>query len=420
MTATTGRRPLTAGEECLRLLQEAGFPGLARLYREQTRFALVAIDAEGNQIAPRPRPEPSGQSGRAARAQALSEALRWGEPCVTCDREDRTLWAVPVMRNQRLLGGLLVQGGELRRPLVAGRLDQRLGDACRRLLQLAVDHDLTNAALLAERRAAAHREREKAEALHAVKDRLLDNIRSIYLHEEPELLAAIRRGQKAEARKVINRVLTAIYMLGQKRTELLKSLCLELVVMMVRAAVQAGGDPEAILGLNYLSLTELAKVNDQEALAAWLCGMLEQLIDAIGANTRHPNSVQLIRALQYLEAHFGGAVSREEVARAAGLSPSHFSRLFKAGTGWSFTECLTRMRVEHACLALVGSQAGLAEIALTCGFGDQSYFSRVFRRQVGETPGDYRKRHLPGGAPASARKSQKEIQESKQRGGPAG
>ena len=89
------------------------------------------------------------------------------------------------------------------------------------------------------------REREKAEALHTLKDRLQDDIRTIYLHEEPALLAAIRRGERTEARRIINRVLTAIYAVGLARTELLKSLALELVVMMSRAAVQAGGDPAA-------------------------------------------------------------------------------------------------------------------------------------------------------------------------------
>ena len=399
--------PAPDNEEFVRVLRDADFANLAREYRRRTGFPLVAIDTTGNWIGGKTRPSAREEAGPGEGSQALSESLRWGEPSVICDSQGRVLWAVPVMRNQSVLGGLLVLGGELRRPLLAGSLDQRIGAACRDLLQLAIDHNLTNATLLAERRAIARREREKAEALHSLKDSLRDDIRSIYLMEEPELLAAIRRGDKAEARKVINRVLTAIYMIGQSRTELLKSLSLELVVIMARTAVQAGGEPESILGLNYRSLTELARINDHEALAAWLCEMLEQLIDAIGANTKNPNSVQLVRALQYIEEHFSSDLSREEVARAAGLSLSHFSRLIRIKTGWSFTGCLTRVRVEHACQSLVHTQASLAAIALACGFGDQSYFSRVFRKQMGETPGDYRRRRLLEPASASAQKSQK-------------
>jgi len=244
--------------------------------------------------------------------------------------------------------------------------------------------------LLATRRATASRERDRAEAIHELKDRFRDDIRSTYLHEEPALLAAIRRGERTEARRIINRVLVGIYAVGGNDTNLLKSLALELIVMMTRAAVQAGGDPAVILGLNYQSITALARIADQEALARWLCDILEQLIDAIKANTRHPNSVLLARALDFIEEHLADDLRREQVARAAGLSPSHFSHLMRAKTGWSFTELLTRLRIDRACHLLAHTAHPLARIAQDCGFSDQSYFTRVFRRRTGQTPGDYR------------------------------
>ena len=300
------------------------------------------------------------------------------------------------MCNQRVSGGLLVCGVALRRPRRAGALDRRIAGACAKLLELAIERNLTNAPLLADRRMAARHESEKAEALHSLKVRLRDDIRSAYLNEEPALLAAIRRGERTEARRILNRVLAAIYSTGGSHTALLKSLALELVVMMTRAAVQAGGDPEAILGFNYQLLTTLAHVPDQETLARWLCERLEQLIDAIEANTRHPNSVQLGRALEFIEEHLGDEISREEAARAAGLSPSHFSHLMRAKTGWSFTELLARLRVDRACHLLAHTNLGLVQIAFECGFGDQSYFTRLFGRRTGRTPGDYRRANWSG------------------------
>jgi AraC-like DNA-binding protein len=314
------------------------------------------------------------------------------------------LWAVPVMKNQELLGGLAVCGVPLRRPNRQGSLDRRILEASRQLLDLAVRHNLTNAALLAEHRQFARREREKAEAIHELKDRLQDDIRAIYLRDEPSLLAAIRRGERTEARRIINRVLTVIYGVGRSNTSLLKSFALELVVMMTRAAVQAGGSPERILGFNYQSLSALAAVADQEALAAWLCDMLEQLIDAIQASTRRPNSVQLARAVEYMEQHLGSDLSRVRVAQAAGLSPSHFSHLMRAKAGCSYTELLTRMRIARARELLVSADAPLADIAVQCGFTDQSYFTRVFRSRTGKTPGSYRR-----GGPGSAQESQKNV-----------
>jgi AraC-like DNA-binding protein len=374
------------------ILDRATFRTLAAEHRRLTRFPVVAVDPEGGFRGGEGRVPACARAEdcRAARQLAVAEALRWGEPCVACCACGRALWAVPVMRNQRLCGGLVVAGVKLDPPSRAGSLDRRLVGAGQQLLELALRHDLTNAALLASHRQAARRERDRAEAIHELKDRFHDDIRSTYLHEEPALLAAIRRGERTEARRIINRVLVGIYAAGGTDTNLLKSLALELIVMMTRAAVQAGGDPAVILGLNYQSLTALARVADQEALAAWLCEMLEQLIDAIKTHTRHPNSVQLARAVDYMEDHLAGALSREEVARAAGLSPSHFSHLMRAKTGWSFTDLLTRLRVDRACHLLARTAQPLAQIAQDCGFSDQSYFTRVFRRRTGQTPGEYR------------------------------
>ncbi len=374
------------------LLDAAAFEELAAEHRRLTHFPLAAVDAEGRFLYGESRvPECArSEACRPFRLMAVTEALRWGEPCVTCCGCGRAIWAVPVMCNQRLCGGLVVPGVNLASPSHAGSLDRRILGAGQHLLELATKHDLTNAALLTARRQAALRERDRAEAIHQLKDRLHDDIRSTYLHEEPALLAAIRRGERAEARRIINRVLVAIYAAGGKDTNLLKSLALELVVMMTRAAVQAGGDPAVILGLNYQSLTALARVADQEALAPWLCEMLEQLIDAIKVNTRHPNSVLLARALEFMEERLTADLSREQVARAAGLSPSHFSHLMRAKTGWSFTELLTRLRIDRACHLLTHTAHPLARIAQDCGYNDQSYFTRVFHKRIGQTPGDYR------------------------------
>ena len=221
------------------LLDASGFDRLARRHRRATGFVLAAVDAAGRFLRGGPGVAACARNEacRLFRAQAVAEALRWGEPCILCCACNRALWAVPVMNNQQFCGGLIVAGVVLKRPRRAGSLDRRILGACARLLALATERNLTNAALLGERRRAARRKSEKAEALHTLKDRLHDDIRNIYLHEEPELLAAIRRGERTEARRIINRVRTAIYAVGQARTELLKSLALELVVMMTRAAV---------------------------------------------------------------------------------------------------------------------------------------------------------------------------------------
>ena len=76
-----------------------------------------------------------------------------------------------------------------------------------------------------------------------------ERIRELYLYEEPALLASIQRGDRKQATRIINLILVHIYSAGAERSELLKGLLLELVVMMSRAAVEAGAPQTEVLGL---------------------------------------------------------------------------------------------------------------------------------------------------------------------------
>jgi AraC-like DNA-binding protein len=88
-------------------------------------------------------------------------------------------------------------------------------------------------------------------------------------------------------------------------------------------------------------------------------------------------------------------ISRDEVARYAVISPSHFSRLLKERTGRSFTELLRQCRVDLACTLLMRTEKPLVEIADDCGFCDQAYFTRVLQDVKGMTPGQFRAAHKP-------------------------
>lgn len=82
-----------------------------------------------------------------------------------------------------------------------------------------------------------------------------------------------------------------------------------------------------------------------------------------------------------------------ETARIAGVHPSHLSRAFRQFTGMTVGAYLRRERVHFACSLLHQSQYSLAEIAQEAGFYDQAHFSRVFRRQVGLSPKEFRSLH---------------------------
>ena len=98
------------------------------------------------------------------------------------------------------------------------------------------------------------------------------------------------------------------------------------------------------------------------------------------------------RVLDYVSEQYAGPIAVEDLARVAGLSPAHFSRLFKEVMGDSPYQFVMDYRAEQARKLLADKQRPLSDIALACGFADQAHFTRIFKRLTGETPKAFRSR----------------------------
>ncbi len=100
---------------------------------------------------------------------------------------------------------------------------------------------------------------------------------------------------------------------------------------------------------------------------------------------------QLKRATELLLDNLDGEVSLGVIANACELSLSHFSRAFRESTGQAPHQWLLHRRVNAAKDCLRRRGLSLAEIAIACGFADQSHMTRVFTRLVGVSPGAWRR-----------------------------
>ena len=97
------------------------------------------------------------------------------------------------------------------------------------------------------------------------------------------------------------------------------------------------------------------------------------------------------RSKELISSRLDGDVSLAELASECRLSRSHFGRAFKKTTGHSPHVWLLRRRVDSAKRMLVESETAISEVALACGFADQSHLTKVFSKFVGATPGAWRR-----------------------------
>ena len=99
------------------------------------------------------------------------------------------------------------------------------------------------------------------------------------------------------------------------------------------------------------------------------------------------------RTIDYMVTHYKKNLTLDELAHIAGLSNSHYSRLFKKYSGYSPIDYLTHLRMDRAKELLALSDYRLKAVARSVGYQDEFYFSRIFKKVVGESPSSFAQKH---------------------------
>ena len=165
-----------------------------------------------------------------------------------------------------------------------------------------------------------------------------------------------------------------------------------------RMLLKAGATSEEILHLRQLwEATPDVPAERYESIVTLLRVFARQLGDTaagllLTAAPQEPETVK--RARHYVRDHLGDRITLEEVAAHAGLSPHHFSRLFRSATGLTLTDYINRSRIESARQLLLKADARVSEIAFEVGYQSLSQFNRSFLRITGRSPLAYRRRIL--------------------------
>lgn len=98
--------------------------------------------------------------------------------------------------------------------------------------------------------------------------------------------------------------------------------------------------------------------------------------------------------LSYINSHSNESISLDYAAKLSGYSRSRFSHLFAEVTGTTFVAYLRGVRMQNACELLTSSFYSIKEIAQSCGFDDPLYFCRIFKKEYGVSPSEYRKKFI--------------------------
>jgi AraC-like DNA-binding protein/ligand-binding sensor protein len=230
-----------------------------------------------------------------------------------------------------------------------------------------------------------------AETIHFLKDNNYDYDESHYpLEKENELIAEVKLGHREKSMEILNKILGIIYFKSGDDFKIVKARSIELMVALARSVIEIGADLESVFGLEYEYFENINKAEDINQLSSILSKFLDGFINCIFSIASLKNKDTIFKAINYIKDNFyNNDLKLNDVAEHIGLSSSYFSTIFKEETGLSYTEYLHKVRIETAKEYLKNDYS-LAAVAQAVGFNDQSYFSRVFKKMEGISPGRWK------------------------------
>ncbi len=206
---------------------------------------------------------------------------------------------------------------------------------------------------------------------------------------ENELISSIKVNNTARAREILNELLGHILLYEGHDTDRIKIRIIELCSLLSRASINRGADANMVLEMNQRLITSLAASQNIYDICYTFQDNIDIFTDSLFM-TPEKSSRIVKNAVEYISQNFSEDITLATVAEYLHVNTSYLSTLFRQVTGMTFKEHLNRVRIEEAARLLSNTDYPVMEIAIACGYKDQSYFTKVFKKLTGLTPRQYR------------------------------
>ncbi|MBR1758394.1 MAG: helix-turn-helix transcriptional regulator [Lachnospiraceae bacterium] len=173
-------------------------------------------------------------------------------------------------------------------------------------------------------------------------------------------------------------------------------------ISMIRALARKAAERG---GASLIDIHEITQRNVQRTLAAknvqervrYLDQMLVELSEAVRISKQHMSnySAPIRRVAEYIGLNFSQEISLDQLADLIGYAPTYLSKTFTKEVGMTITRYIAMLRCQKAAQMLRDEDLTVQEISHYVGYMDNNYFVKVFKKQYGMTPTEYRKEKEP-------------------------
>ncbi|MDO9493907.1 PocR ligand-binding domain-containing protein [Acetobacterium sp.] len=231
---------------------------------------------------------------------------------------------------------------------------------------------------------------EEIQTRKNLEEKLNSQSLNFFLEKEKALIGKIKLSDLDECRKLFKVMLADIFSCDGEKLLIMKGRVYELVVVMSRACVEAGVDIEKSMGFNANLLQELNNCYSIREINIVANSLLERYLDEIHHHSKSKNRSAVEGIKGFIRNNYAKNNSLEEIADSVYLSPFYVSRIFKESQNMTVMDYVTKVKLDEAKKMLSNPRYKIEEIAMSLGYSDGSYFSKVFRRNEGMTPTQFR------------------------------
>ncbi len=211
------------------------------------------------------------------------------------------------------------------------------------------------------------------------------------IDQERRIFEMTEKGKENEALIAANRFFGWMVENYSEHIYDIKLKALEFVLWAEHLAITEGG-----MEYHFLSrqdyLPSLLALNSLDEIQQWFLSKIGAACRDVVQSKEKQSSSSVERAKAYIAERYNKDISLDEVSKEVDISPYYFSKLFKEETGENFIEYLTGLRINKAKQLITGSDMSMKEICTEVGYSDPNYFSRIFKKNVGVTPTEYKDR----------------------------
>ena len=210
---------------------------------------------------------------------------------------------------------------------------------------------------------------------------------------ENNLLTIVSKGMIHQTEFFTDNIERMTYMMEQRLPDSIRNLknyCIILNTLLRKAAEKGSVHPFHIDKIFSAYARKIELINSAENGKQLQKEMIRKYCLMVRNYSMKQYALPVQKVMIHIDSQLSADLSLTAMANMLQINASYLSALFKKETGVTLTEYVNKKRIDHAILLLNSSDAQIQTIAQHCGITDVNYFTKLFKKQVGKTPKEYR------------------------------